>query len=306
MKLFTNQNYNDPEKRRVEVVERKGVGHPDTLADALAEECSRVYSKKCLEQFGFVLHHNIDKVYVGAGLFENTIGSYEKKYPIKVRLNGRVSNSYAGINIDLDTLFKNVIKEYLGCVMPHLDVENDVDININCTQFSKLDNWYAPKSVVDLPEEKQLLANDTSSVTAFYPFSICEKLALELEKSFWSPNEKLYPIPKYSEVGQDIKVMVSRVDSKITVFISMPVICTAIKNEDEYYKITKKHRERTQKLADQICALSSYTVEVLVNHTVDDELKKSGHLYLLAKGTCAECGEEGTVGRFRRRNRCYS
>jgi len=29
----------------VEIVERKGIGHPDTVCDALAEELSRAYSK---------------------------------------------------------------------------------------------------------------------------------------------------------------------------------------------------------------------------------------------------------------------
>ena len=34
-----------------ELVERKGVGHPDTICDAIAERASSSYSKYCIETF---------------------------------------------------------------------------------------------------------------------------------------------------------------------------------------------------------------------------------------------------------------
>ena len=69
MKLLIKNDYKNPEDNYLEIVERKGMGHPDTLADKLAEECSRVYSEYCINKYGFILHHNIDKLYIGAGLF---------------------------------------------------------------------------------------------------------------------------------------------------------------------------------------------------------------------------------------------
>lgn len=75
--LVINRDLIDIEKRNVEIVERKGIGHPDTLANSLAEECSRVYSLYCLDKFGVILHHNLDKFYIGAGLFRRDFG--EKK-----------------------------------------------------------------------------------------------------------------------------------------------------------------------------------------------------------------------------------
>jgi hypothetical protein len=39
----------------IAIVERKGWGHPDTLADHLAERLSRAYSRYTLERFGAVL-----------------------------------------------------------------------------------------------------------------------------------------------------------------------------------------------------------------------------------------------------------
>ncbi|MCX7841342.1 MAG: methionine adenosyltransferase, partial [Anaerolineae bacterium] len=40
----------------VEIVERKGIGHPDSLCDGMAERISVEYSKWCLEHFGMILH----------------------------------------------------------------------------------------------------------------------------------------------------------------------------------------------------------------------------------------------------------
>ena len=50
-----------------EVVERKGLGHPDTLADGISESISRSLSRFYLDEFGQILHHNVDKVLIIAG-----------------------------------------------------------------------------------------------------------------------------------------------------------------------------------------------------------------------------------------------
>jgi S-adenosylmethionine synthetase len=44
----------------VEVVERKGLGHPDTICDALADTLSRNLCREYRSWFGEVLHHNVD------------------------------------------------------------------------------------------------------------------------------------------------------------------------------------------------------------------------------------------------------
>ena len=61
LKIFSHQELYD-----VEVVERKGIGHPDSLADILAESFSNDYSLYCLENFGTVLNYWFDKVTKGS------------------------------------------------------------------------------------------------------------------------------------------------------------------------------------------------------------------------------------------------
>ena len=46
------------EQNEIEVVERKGIGHPDSISDGIAEAVSRVLSQTYKEKAGHVLHHN--------------------------------------------------------------------------------------------------------------------------------------------------------------------------------------------------------------------------------------------------------
>lgn len=52
---------------RIEIVERKGLGHPDTICDALAESFSRNLCREYRRRFGDILHHNVDKALLCGG-----------------------------------------------------------------------------------------------------------------------------------------------------------------------------------------------------------------------------------------------
>src|SRR5678816_2471603 len=56
-----------PDAREVEMVERKGRGHPDSICDALAEAFGIGLSRFYYERCGRILHHNVDKVLLAAG-----------------------------------------------------------------------------------------------------------------------------------------------------------------------------------------------------------------------------------------------
>ena len=73
----------------VEIVERKGIGHPDTICDALAEELSRNLCAYYLENFGLVLHHNVDKALLWGGSSLPKYGGGQIKAPIEIFLAGR-------------------------------------------------------------------------------------------------------------------------------------------------------------------------------------------------------------------------
>ena len=49
-------------KQEVELVERKGIGHPDSICDGIAEAVSRALSREYVKRCGRILHHNTDQV----------------------------------------------------------------------------------------------------------------------------------------------------------------------------------------------------------------------------------------------------
>lgn len=293
MELKIVKDYKDPENGNIEIVERKGIGHPDTIADKLAEECSRVYSKYCQDHYGCILHHNIDKLYVGGGLFLLEDDKIVRHNKIRVELNGRVSNAMNGEKIDLEALFVPVIEEYFNTIMPRINAKEDLDIKINCTQFSKRDYWYAPRNIDDVPDAKDLFAADTSLCVLHGTKTFCENLALELEQSFWEYNEKGYACPIYPEIGQDIKVMVSRINDEVVTSISMPVFKDCYNSYEEFAAIVKKHEERLTLIADKISNPQNYKYKIEIDRMPDGSYQN----YTLVLGSCIECGEEGVVGR---------
>ncbi|MFB6147348.1 MAG: methionine adenosyltransferase, partial [Candidatus Nanohaloarchaea archaeon] len=58
------------ENCETELVERKGIGHPDSICDGVAESVSRALCREYRDRFGKVLHHNTDEVQLVAGSSE--------------------------------------------------------------------------------------------------------------------------------------------------------------------------------------------------------------------------------------------
>src|SRR5574339_734083 len=88
----------------VEVVERKGLGHPDTISDALAERFSIAFSRFCLDRFDRLLHHNVDKALLAGGAARPAYGGGEVLAPIEVYLAGRATAQCDGVQIPLADL----------------------------------------------------------------------------------------------------------------------------------------------------------------------------------------------------------
>jgi S-adenosylmethionine synthetase len=65
------------EKQEIERVERKGVGHPDSMADGFAEAVSRALCNEYIKKCGTVLHHNTDQVEVSGTLLSEVRGGVD-------------------------------------------------------------------------------------------------------------------------------------------------------------------------------------------------------------------------------------
>jgi S-adenosylmethionine synthetase len=282
-----------------EVVERKGIGHPDTLADGIAEILSLEYSKYCLKNFGVILHHSFDKIMFlgGAGRFGFGIGEMIK--PWKLILNGRASTQFGDVKIDFVNEFVPVVKKYLKRVLPQADIEHWLEIVTFTHSTSKNPYWFSPRTIEDVPDAKTPYANDTSVAVGYWPLSPTEQLALSLDGYFYLADGK----PRHDFVGQDIKVLCVRREKNIDITLCVPFFSRKIPDEQSYKLYIKKIQDDLLSVARH-GTQGRFNINLSIN-TQDQRIKKAtasqeiGH-YFVIMGSALDSGEEGVVGRGNR------
>lgn len=271
------------EKQEIELVERKGVGHPDSIADGLAEAVSRALCNEYVIKCGTVLHHNTDQVEVVAGRSHPQYKGGEIITPIYVLLVGRATKEFNGIKIPTDSTALRAARQYLKNTIPDIDIENDIIIDcklgIGSTDLQSV-----------FHRGKAPMANDTSFGVGHAPLSETETIVYNTEREMVLNYKKEIPA-----IGTDIKVMGMRKRDKIILTIACAMIGKYIDDLSHYISIKEE-------LCDKICDLAmKYTdreVEVFIN--TGDHID-SGSVYLTVTGTSAEMGDDGSVGRG---NRC--
>jgi S-adenosylmethionine synthetase len=90
----------------VEIVERKGIGHPDSICDAVAEAVSVALCRAYRECCGRVLHHNIDKGLLVAGRVDLQFGGGRVLQPMELIVGDRATDSWCGREIPVSHIGK--------------------------------------------------------------------------------------------------------------------------------------------------------------------------------------------------------
>ncbi len=144
------------------LLERKGFGHPDTLADHLAEQLSRAYSRWTLENVGAVLHHNFDKLTLLGGASQVWYGGGRMVGPVRVLVNGRATRSCGGVRVPVDELIMETVTGFFRQRLPELDDHLSIELNVtgNSSPGAVLSGqvspervaWFAPDSIDELRE----------------------------------------------------------------------------------------------------------------------------------------------------------
>lgn len=271
------------EKQNIEIVERKGIGHPDSIADGIAEEVSRNLSRMYIEEYDRILHHNTDETQIVGGQANPKFGGGVLLEPIYILLVGRAVTRVGDKRLPYRSTALRSAREYLEKNCPHLDADEDVILDCRIGKGS-----------VDLQEvydTKKGLANDTSFGVSFAPLSETEKVTFNTERYL---NFDL----KYNlkEVGQDIKVMATRKKDKIDLTVAAAIVDNYVDDPDHYRSIIE---EVTEKIHDNALKYTSRDVNVMVN-TADDY--ENDVYYLTVTGLSMENGDDGSVGRGNRVN----
>ncbi|MFB6192633.1 MAG: methionine adenosyltransferase [Candidatus Nanohaloarchaea archaeon] len=265
----------DPvQNSETELVERKGLGHPDSIADGIAEKISRELSKEYRERFGSILHHNTDEVQLIAGEASPEFGGGEVTKPIFLLLGGRATKSFDGETIPVDRIAVQAAKEYIEsnfkALKPsHIELESRIG-----ETSTDLEAVY---------KRDQRLSNDTSFGVGHAPLSPAERTVKKIEKE----------VRELDRGGEDVKVMGLRQKDEIKVTVAAPAISSRTESMNEYVQ----HREEVREVAGKAARDEGLEPEVYVN-TADD--LDNEEIYLTVTGTSAEMGDDGSVGRGNR------
>lgn len=274
------------EKQRIELVERKCRGHPDSLADGIAESISRALSRSYLEECGSVLHHNTDQGEVVAGESLPKFGGGIITRPIYFLISGRATKTFNGVNIPADAIAIEAARDYIKKTLPMLNMERDVIVDCRMGGGST-----DLQDVFRSCSGKAPRANDTSFGVGHAPFSEAESIVLGISE-FVDRTLR----PKHPVIGQDCKIMCLRDGDTINLTLAMAFV-------DRYCSGIADYIEQKNFLTDQIASVAgkftSRRVNVAIN-TADD--LDSGSIFLTVSGTSAEMGDDGSVGRGNRAN----
>ena len=272
----------------VEIVERKGLGHPDTICDFLAENLSRNLCQFYQEHLGLVLHHNVDKGLLFGGRSRPAFGGGEVIEPMEVYLVGRATMSYRGIVVPVEELAVETTRQWFRENFHALDPERHLKIHCLLRPGSQeLTELYLRQAATGIA-----LANDTSCGVGYAPLDSLETLVLAVERYLNRP-EMHRQFPAF---GQDIKVMGLRTGDAIELTIACAFIDRYLHDTADYLRHKEKLAELIVQYSAEICRLP---VVVFVNTGDDPE---ADSLYLTVTGTSGEAGDDGEVGRGNRAN----
>nr|BAL56043.1 S-adenosylmethionine synthetase [uncultured prokaryote] len=271
------------EQQRVELVERKGTGHPDSICDAIMEEVSVALCREYLNTFGRVLHHNIDKGLLVAGRTAPRLGGGTVLEPMRLVFGDRATAEYKGKRIDVGAIAIESAKEWLRQNLRFVDPEQHIVFQNELKEGSP--------ELTDLFEREVIGANDTSAAVGYAPLTETERIVFATERYLNSPEFKqLFP-----EAGEDVKVMGYRRDRELVLTIALAFVDRYVTSAERYFA----RKEEIQVALEEYLAREQRTLDritVTIN-TLDDPARGEGGMYLTVLGTSAEGGDCGQVGR---------
>ncbi|MFC6733027.1 MULTISPECIES: methionine adenosyltransferase [unclassified Haladaptatus] len=280
------------EDQEVEIVERKGIGHPDSICDGVAEAVCQALANEYLTRVGKVLHYNTDETQLVAGNSAPKYGGGEVMNPIYLLIVGRATKIYEDeekdevIHIPTEKIALRAAREYLSAHFPEIDVGTDIIVDVKLGEGSgDLQSVFGEDNAT-IP-----MANDTSFGVGHAPLSETETIVLETERHL----NGVYAAD-HRELGQDIKVMGKREGDHIDITVAAAMVDKYLEGLDDYIEAVNDVREYVTELASEY---TDRSVEVYVN-TADNY--ETGSVYLTVTGTSAEMGDDGSVGRGNRAN----
>ncbi len=279
-----------------EFVERKGLGHPDTICDLLAEGLAQDLAHHGLERYGALRHFNVDKALLSAGEVrlgggpDGPFGGGEVVRPSRIVLAGKV-DARDGMP-PLGPLTRAAYAR-LAAILPWADLPGDYAIEL----------WLQPSSADLLPlltrgarpsEQGAPLANDTSFAVVSLPRSALEAAVHGVEHALAVAGRSA-GLP----LGADIKVMGARQGHDVTVTVAAAVRARDVVDHEAYRRLKEAVRGIADDAVRAAFRARGRRLDRLEVHVNQADLEPDG-AYLTLTGSSAEAGDDGQVGRGNR------
>jgi len=276
-------------EQSVEIVERKGVGHPDQICDCVMDAISVALSQAYLKEFGTVLHHNIDKGLLAAGRVHREFGGGELLEPMELTIGDRATLFAFGREIPVQEIALDAAHAWIRAHLRGVDPERHLTYRFKLAPGSQelTDIFLRPGAVRG--------ANDTSAAVGYYPLSPTEQAVLALEHELNSAGFKA----RFPETGEDVKVMGLRCRDELDLTVAMPLMAALVGSERDYFARKEAIRSEMYRFMADRGGFGRVTLHF---NTLDQQGRGLGGVYLSLLGTSAEDADSGQVGRGNRVN----
>jgi len=271
------------EERQVELVERKGVGHPDSICDAIMEEVSVALCQEYMANFGRVVHHNIDKGLLVAGRTSPRIGGGVVEEPMLLVFGDRAIYELGGKHIPVGEIAEETAKRWLRENLRFVDPHNHMRYQNEIKEGSP--------ELTDIFDREVIGANDTSAAVGYAPLTGTERIVLAVERHLNSPEFK----EAFPEAGEDIKVMGYRRDRELILTIAVAFVDRFVESEKAYFSRKEEIRGAVIDFVNR--ERHNFNKVVVDLNTLDAQGRGEDGMYLTVLGTSAEGADCGQVGR---------
>ncbi len=277
-------------KKQFEIVERKGIGHPDTICDLVMDKVSIELSKLYLKETGAIQHHNMDKTMLVAGNTEIQFGGGKVIKPMKLIVGDRVTFLSDDHNVPIGDFVISTAKSWFEDNLRNIK-DQHIEFQLELGQSSR-----KLQSIFKNP--KTFVSNDTSALVGYAPFTKTESIVLETEQYINSEKFK----DEFPAAGEDVKILGFRNGDLLDLTIAIAFVDKYVRSVEDYF--TKKHQ-----MLEAINEFARKGTDLKIHSAInclDDQNKGMDGIYLTVLGTSADHADSGEVGRGNKANRVIS
>ncbi|MGH2458360.1 MAG: methionine adenosyltransferase [Chloroflexota bacterium] len=274
----------------IEIVERKGIGHPDSICDGIMERAAVALAKEYRRRLGCVVHFNLDKGLLAAGSAERWFGGGRLVAPMRLVFGDRATYRWSGIDVPVGDIVRDAARAWFREHLPRIDPDRDV------VYQSELREGSTELQRTVRPGTQPAPANDTSAAVGYAPLSGTERLVKKATTYLNGADFKR----QFPDAGEDVKVMAFRMATCCRLTVALPFLATDVTSENQYFRRKSEVARALMAYLDQLP--SRPPLLDLELNSLDAPGAQAAGVYLTLLGTSAEDGDSGEVGRGNRVN----